>query len=200
MPSTSTSTSTFTPSVQSSKPFPASASSLRTPLSSPSPSVSPSSYFSTRAFALHAIPISYALAYPPHLYMFAKLMTATNYAASNLTPRANLERLAPTLSKQTADMLWRARGCHLNALEGFPLFAAAMIAGTYTNLNAKDLNVCAAEYLTARVLYSVLYMTLRSERASYLRTAAYAWSIGVPLYVFWKAGWKLAKGQAQAQA
>lgn len=87
----------------------------------------PVSYFSTRAFALHAIPISYALAYPPHLYFFTKLMTATGFTATNQAPRSNLAVLGATLPKPTADMLWRARGCHLNALEGFPLFAAAMV-------------------------------------------------------------------------
>ncbi len=61
------------------------------------------------------------------MYMFGKMMTASKFAASNMTPRANLERLGPSLPKATADMLWRARGCHLNALEGFPLFAAAMV-------------------------------------------------------------------------
>ncbi|EXJ87885.1 hypothetical protein A1O1_04812 [Capronia coronata CBS 617.96] len=84
--------------------------------------------------------------------------TTAIYTASNMTPRANLERLGPTLPKQTADMLWRARRCHLNALEGFPLFAAAMIAGIYTNLDTKELNVCAGEYLVARAPYT-LYCT-----------------------------------------
>ena len=87
----------------------------------------PPAYFSTPAFALHAIPISYALALPPHMYFFSKIMTASNYAASNITPRANLATLADTLPKATTNMLWRARGCHINALEGFPLFAAAMV-------------------------------------------------------------------------
>lgn len=85
-------------------------------------------YFSTPAFALHSIPISYALSFPPHIYMFTKLMTASKFTASNLVPRPNLERFATTLPKPTLDLLWRARGCHLNALEGFPLFAAAMVS------------------------------------------------------------------------
>ena len=111
--------------------------SLATTMSSPSkpttsspssrPISSPLPYFSSYAFALHSIPLSYALAYPPHLYLFTKFVKASNYAYTNMVPRANLERLGPSLPKETADMLWRARGCHLNALEGFPLFAAAMV-------------------------------------------------------------------------
>lgn len=89
-------------------------------------------YFSSRSFALHAIPVSYALAYPPHIYVLGKLMStstsSTAHAFTNMVPRVNLERLGPSLPKATTDMLWRARGCHLNALEGFPLFAAAMVS------------------------------------------------------------------------
>ncbi|KAK4939079.1 hypothetical protein LTR10_020565 [Elasticomyces elasticus] len=155
-------------------------------------------YLSTRAFALHAIPISYALAYPPHLYFFTKLMSATGFKASNMTPRLNLSALSASLPKATTDMLWRARGCHLNAIEGFPLFAAAMLAGTYTNLDARQMNVCAAEYLAARVVYSVLYMTVKSEKASYLRSAVYFYSVGIPFYVLWKAGWKMAATEKRA--
>lgn len=85
-------------------------------------------YFSTRAFALHSIAISYALSWPPHVYLFGKLMKASNYAYSNIVPRVQLETLTPNLPKATTDMLWRARGCHLNTLETFPLFAAAMVS------------------------------------------------------------------------
>jgi hypothetical protein len=36
-------------------------------------------------------------------------------------------------------------------------------------------------------------MTVKSEAASYLRTGVYAWSVGIPFYVLWKAGSKLAE-------
>lgn len=55
------------------------------------------------------------------------------------------------------------------------------------------MNSLAANYLTARVVYTGLYMTVKSEAASYLRTGAYAWSLGIPLYVLWKAGNRLAE-------
>ncbi len=67
------------------------------------------------------------------------------------------------------------------------------MAGTYAKIEPRELNASAAQYLTARVLYSVLYMTVRSEAASYLRSAVYVWSVGIPFYVLWKAGGKLAE-------
>ena len=57
----------------------------------------------------------------------------------------------------------------------------------------KEMNFLAADYLAARVVYTGLYMTVKSEAASYLRTGAYAWSLAIPLYVLWKAGNRLAE-------
>lgn len=55
------------------------------------------------------------------------------------------------------------------------------------------MNSLAANYLMARVVYTGLYMTVKSEAASYLRSTAYAWSLGIPLYVLWNAGNRLAE-------
>lgn len=65
--------------------------------------------------------------------------------------------------------------------------------GNYAKLDTKEMNFLAGEYLVARVVYTGLYMTVRSEAASYLRSAAYAWSIGIPMYALWKAGNRLAE-------
>jgi hypothetical protein len=54
-------------------------------------------------------------------------MTASNYAATNLTPRTNVERVKDKVDSRTYDLIVRSRSAHFNALEGFPLFAAAMV-------------------------------------------------------------------------
>jgi uncharacterized MAPEG superfamily protein len=160
-------------------------------------------------FSIHAIAGAYALAVPPILYHYAGCMTASNWTATNLAPRTNLDNLKTKIGASTWQMLARARGCHLNALEGFPLFAAAMVSlagystkqnanklqivGNYAELGAKEMNFYAAEYLAVRVVYSVLYMTVKTEAASYLRSGAYFWSISIPFYVLWKAGGRLAE-------
>ncbi|KMU90379.1 hypothetical protein CIHG_08189, partial [Coccidioides immitis H538.4] len=56
-----------------------------------------------------------------------------------------------------------------------------MIAGNVSNLPTKELNILAAEYLGARVLYTAVYMGARSELMSYVRTGLYGWSVGIPL-------------------
>ena len=98
-------------------------------------------------------------------------------------------------------------------MEGFPLFAGAMvcldlhylltsdeyriltlllqIAGNYAKLSTSDLNFAAAEYIGARIVYTALYMSTKSEAMSYLRTGAYVWSLAAPVWILWKAGVKM---------
>lgn len=80
-----------------------------------------------RNYSLLSIPLTYALAFPPYMYQFGVGMTASSYAATNVLPRTNLELLKGKISEATWQSLVRARGAHLNALEGFPLFAGAMV-------------------------------------------------------------------------
>jgi len=104
---------------------------------------------------------------------------------------------------------FRARGAHINAFEGFPLFAAAMvcsllfqsynvsvhrssydlqIAGNVAQIPTQDMNALAVQYLGVRALYSMVYIGGRSEALSYLRTGLWAWSIGIPIWGLVKAG------------
>jgi hypothetical protein len=61
------------------------------------------------------------------------------------------------------------------------------IADNMAKMPSWELSILAAEHLGVRVLYSVLYMTARSEAVSYLRSGVYAWSVGIPFYGLWKA-------------
>ncbi len=56
------------------------------------------------------------------------------------------------------------------------------IAGNVAKVPSKELNKIAAEYIGVRILYTTLYMTVRSEAASYLRSGVYAWSVAIPIY------------------
>lgn len=88
---------------------------------SPNPSTQPKNY------SILAIPAAYALAFPPYIYQFARGMTASGFTATNIAPRTNLELLKSKLPEATWQSLVRARGAHLNAFEGFPFFAGAMV-------------------------------------------------------------------------
>ncbi|KXL43059.1 MAG: hypothetical protein FE78DRAFT_153129, partial [Acidomyces sp. 'richmondensis'] len=88
--------------------------------------------------------------------------------------------------------LARVRGSHLNSMEIFPLFAAAMIAGNMAKLPPQDLNATAFSFIGARIVYIALYTTVSNDVIALTRTGAYAWSIGIPLISLWHAGQKIA--------
>ncbi|OAX78722.1 hypothetical protein ACJ72_06967 [Emergomyces africanus] len=148
---------------------------------------------STNNWSFHSIAGAYMLGLVPHGYYVLKL--ASIGQISNVLPRDHFSSLKGRLPAETWNKLCRAHSAHLNALEGLPLFAAAMVAGNVAKLPASDLNVIAAEYIGARIIYTALYMGVRSEGLSYLRTGVWAWSIGLPLYVLIKAGRALAAAE-----
>lgn len=43
-------------------------------------------------------------------------------------------------------------------------------------------------FFEARALYVALYLTVKSDTLAYARTAAYAWSIAIPIMGLWQAG------------
>ena len=43
-------------------------------------------------------------------------------------------------------------------------------------------------FFEARTLYVALYLTIKSDKLAYARTAAYAWSIAIPIMGLWQAG------------
>jgi len=84
-------------------------------------------------YSIHSIPAAYLLAFPPYLYQFYKGIMLSNYSTTNIVPRTNMDILKTKVSPSHYDKLLRARGCHLNALEGFPLFATAMVCASPYN-------------------------------------------------------------------
>ncbi|KAK3051801.1 hypothetical protein LTR09_007101 [Extremus antarcticus] len=106
-------------------------------------------------------------------------------------PRTNLEAWKARLPADVWNHLARARGAHINSMEVFPLFAAAMVAGNVAQLPAKDLNSVALSFFAARTLYMGLYMSIKSDTLAYARTGAYAWSIVIPIMCLWRAGQRI---------
>ncbi|KAK5167030.1 uncharacterized protein LTR77_007759 [Saxophila tyrrhenica] len=108
-------------------------------------------------------------------------------------PRTNLETWKTKLPTDLWNHLARARGAHLNSMEVFPLFAAAMVAGNVAQLPARDMNSMALSFFAARTLYMGLYLAVKSDTLAYARTGVYAWSISIPIMGLWKAGQVLAR-------
>ncbi|KAF4264269.1 hypothetical protein KXW98_001544 [Aspergillus fumigatus] len=139
-------------------------------------------------YSIHSIAAAYAVGLFPHGCYYVKMMANAKDHATNIVPRENLSNLKGRLPAQIWQQLAKARGAHLNAMEGLPLFAAAMLAGNLAKLPTSDLNTLSLEYIGARLLYTALYMGAKSEAISYLRTGVWAWSISIPIWGLIQAG------------
>ncbi|KAK4580101.1 hypothetical protein LTR86_000303 [Recurvomyces mirabilis] len=139
-------------------------------------------------WSYHSIPYAFALGLAPHLYYTSRMMLATKGKMSMADPRTNLQAWKGKMPEMLWHHLSRARGAHLNSMEIFPLYAAAVLAGNAAGLPAQDLNTMAYSFIGARTLYCALYMTVTNDIAALARTGVYAWSIGIPLVALWKAG------------
>jgi uncharacterized MAPEG superfamily protein len=108
-----------------------------------------------RNLAFPSIAAAWALNLVPHGYYFVKMMSASNYSATNATPRTNLDTLKTRLPAATWNTLARARGAHLNAIEGFPLFAACMVClrGHNFRNSASNSSVSFADENRSQVLF-----------------------------------------------
>jgi hypothetical protein len=91
-------------------------------------SPSPTAQSTTHNYSLHSIPAAFLFAIIPHGYGMARLMYETSNKSSTAMPRTNLDTWKSKLPTATWNHLARARGAHLNSLEVFPLFAAAVVS------------------------------------------------------------------------
>ncbi|KAJ5906992.1 uncharacterized protein N7473_003908 [Penicillium subrubescens] len=142
---------------------------------------------SSNNYSIHSIIAAYGLGITPHGYYIVKMMANAKGQSSNILPRENLSNLKGRIPGQVWDKLARARGPISMLWREFPCSPLQwQLAGNLAKLPAKDLNWFAFDYLCARVLYTMAYMGVKSEAASYLRTGLWAWSISVPILVLLK--------------
>lgn len=71
----------------------------------------------------------------------------------------------------------------------------SQIAGNVAHLPAQDMNNAALSFFEARAVYMALYLTVKSDTLAYARTAAYAWSISIPIVALWRASKALAASE-----
>ncbi|KAH9838816.1 putative DEAD box helicase family protein [Teratosphaeria destructans] len=139
-------------------------------------------------FSLQSIPLAFGLSLAPHLYYTSGLMLASRGKMSIAQPRSNLDTWKSKLSPTIWSHLARARGAHLNSMEVFPLFAAAMVAGNVARLPVEDLDRSAVWFLGTRALYMALYMGISNDVWALARTGVYACSIAIPVVSLWRSG------------
>mmetsp|Transcript_130273 Transcript_130273/g.324835 ORF Transcript_130273/g.324835 Transcript_130273/m.324835 type:complete len:180 (-) Transcript_130273:29-568(-) len=120
--------------------------------------------------ALAMLPAAWILAYMPHFVKLAVMLKHKGVLKyNNRTPRTE----DPNDYGQDAGLIKRAVACHLNALESFPAFAAALVLCKIQKAKPMEVARLGLRYLAARVLYTVCYLAGRNDAVAALRT--FAW-------------------------
>ncbi|KAG4415510.1 hypothetical protein IFR04_011382 [Cadophora malorum] len=149
---------------------------------------------STPQYAFPSIIAAYGLALAPSYYATLRMMAATGGKWLFNMPRSNMDGYKGKVPTSVWNSCYRAQCAHINALEAFPLFAAAMIAGTVAGIPKEDLNRSAAQYLGLRVLYTGLYIGIENNILAMARSGTWALGLAVPIMTLWKAGERISGG------
>ncbi|RAK87082.1 hypothetical protein BO79DRAFT_31526 [Aspergillus costaricaensis CBS 115574] len=99
----------------------------------------------------------------------------------NVAPRDDLKVYgeaavqAGKISRRQLDRLKRQEAAHANAVEGFPLFVAAVVVALHTGLPNDVINGIGAWYTISRILFGLAYVFIESETLSFSRSVLW-WS------------------------
>ncbi|KIJ62115.1 hypothetical protein HYDPIDRAFT_42149 [Hydnomerulius pinastri MD-312] len=138
--------------------------------------------FEHPGLALYSIPAFWALVYFPAILKNATIGRSVGY--DNVSPRGNVARVR---DPDTAALVKRMEGAHLNGLETLPLWIAAVLAGTVARVDTCTMNVSTIAFIGLRTLYIYCYLTQKTQLQSALRTLAWLGSTGVALRLLVKA-------------
>mmetsp|Transcript_22813 Transcript_22813/g.44843 ORF Transcript_22813/g.44843 Transcript_22813/m.44843 type:complete len:170 (+) Transcript_22813:215-724(+) len=128
--------------------------------------------------AMTLIPLAFMQAYIPHFAGFScKLLSKGFLTYNNDTPRAE------TYDGLLGSTIKRCSGAHLNSLESFPLFAAAMLIARSRDVSPQVMLAQGAKYLKLRMIYIVLYMFGVNQLLNTLRTYYWGKCIGQLLQI-----------------
>jgi uncharacterized MAPEG superfamily protein len=99
----------------------------------------------------------------------------------------------------------RAEAAHLNGMENAPFFVGAVLAGNMAGVNTRTysfrnltfrllrsasgtMNIASGSYVALRVLYTVLYVNIGSQKLSYFRSLTWGASVASLMWLYVKAG------------
>lgn len=118
-----------------------------------------------------------------HLAQSPRIPRRIVHRTSNVSPRQDLTRYPPkNLSPQTINLLHRCEAAQQNALDNFPLFAAAILFASFRGVQENVIEKLGWMYIGARILYWGAYVGIEREGLSYLRSLCWWLGNGV---CFW---------------
>ncbi|PYH97302.1 hypothetical protein BO71DRAFT_396286 [Aspergillus ellipticus CBS 707.79] len=130
---------------------------------------------------------NHAIAYLIGNWFFAHGVLSTRPAKRlyrldhNVAPREDLSKYgdaavqAGKISRTQLNRLKRQEAAHANAMEGLPLFVAAIVVALITGLPNETINGIGLWYTLSRVAFGLAYVGIESEAWSFLRSLLW-WS------------------------
>ncbi|KAF9010133.1 hypothetical protein BDQ17DRAFT_1299799 [Cyathus striatus] len=141
--------------------------------------------------SLYSIPVVWFVGFYPHTLKFILINQTVGY--NNVQPRGNLDTFIQNkgISPRLAAKAGRMEGAHLNGMETYPLWAAAL-AGHIAKLDHQLMNKFTLAYIGMRLYFNYLYITNDSSGKSWYRTFIFFTGIALPCILLIKAANKLA--------
>ncbi|KAJ5086263.1 hypothetical protein NUU61_007570 [Penicillium alfredii] len=132
-------------------------------------------------------PPNHASAFLVANWLFAYVLMSTRGSKfrygidNNVAPREDLSKYgeaavqAGKLSRSTLNKLKRQEAAHANAVEGYPLFVAAIILSVLAGVPNETINTIGVWYTASRIAFSLAYSYIESKPLSFLRSVVW-WS------------------------
>lgn len=129
----------------------------------------------TPNYALFTIPAYMVVAMGPHAYSTYLVTKHNNNQFSLASPRStnNRSMIEKTVPKEIYRQYERCRAAHDNMLENMAFMVGGILSGVVTKLDADLMNVLCGIYLASRIVYTICYTNITSQRWASLRTLWY---------------------------
>ncbi|KAG4030100.1 hypothetical protein MFRU_013g01240 [Monilinia fructicola] len=112
-----------------------------------------------------------------HIAQSPRLPRRLLHHTSNISPRQDLATYPPTsLSPRTINLLHRWEAAQQNALDNFPIFAAAILFATFKGVDERIIARGGWWYVAVRLAYWGAYVGVERVRWSYVRSGL--WWVG----------------------
>ena len=145
---------------------------------------------SSTNYSVAALPLYYGLCLFPHAVAVHFASGGSPSRWDNRNPRTPdlKNNLRQRLDAATYAKYERAEAAHYNALESFPLVAAAALAGTVAHLPNEELNTYIAGIGILRAAHLTAYIQTARQQYTLIRSAIWVASLAWSLRILIRAG------------
>lgn len=142
-------------------------------------------------YSLISLPVYYFFSFIPHgyaLHVASNGNVIKNWDNRNSRSGDLQQTLKQRLDSKSFGQYERGKAAHYNALESFPLFAAAVIVANMARVENAELNAFILTTFVLRSAYFLAYINISKQEYTPLRSILWMAQLGWNLRFLWKAG------------